>query len=397
MNKYVIKDKFAYNFVNKLRKNLYILFVLLILVLNEHGLVSQANRSTRSGEGNTEIVSNLDLPAGYQRISLLIDNPKDSDLEISNYMQELFPIIDESEIKAIQGTKEITKKLTNDTLGHVAFYLSFNVPEHYLDPEPVILWELNIPEFTSRIYQIYNQDTILITVWPNVIGAPATKTYTGYYNIFRIRNWPSWKDPEAPPETPATPPGPGNPLGLFAAHYDENSLRYFHGTNKNHLLKNQYRALSHGCVRNDNANIDKMKRFIVTKMVTSKDLSGWLNSKKSMIYDFTEEEKNRFPVKIIYKTFHIDRDLNGDYIIFFKDVYGYESGSRISRFDNQELITFSTVESIIEEYKAKHKPHHFQLPDDKLIPVVKKLLNSRKFNQKYYFDELAKELSETGK
>ncbi|HMT12264.1 MAG TPA: L,D-transpeptidase, partial [Ignavibacteria bacterium] len=65
----------------------------------------------------------------------------------------------------------------------------------------------------------------------------------------------------------------------FAAHYDENSLRYFHGTNKNGLLKNEYRALSHGCVRNDNTNIDKMKKFIVKRMVTSQDISWWANRK----------------------------------------------------------------------------------------------------------------------
>ncbi|MCX7877509.1 MAG: L,D-transpeptidase family protein [Ignavibacteria bacterium] len=398
MNKYVNQGKFAYIFINKLRKNSYILILyFIILCLQCQIIVSQAQRSTKSGEKNYETSSKGNVPKGFQRISFPIENPSDADEEIKEYMQELFPIIDDFEIKAIQGSKEITKKLVNDTLGHVEFLLNFNVPEHYLDPEPVALWELNIPEFTSRIYQIYKEDTILITVWPNVVGAPATKTYTGYYNIFRIRNWPSWKDPEAPAEAPATPPGPGNPLGLFAAHYDENSLRYFHGTNKNHLLKNEYRALSHGCVRNDNANIDKMKRFIVTKIVTSRDLSGWVNSKKSMTYDFTEDEKKRFPVRIIYKTFNIDRDLNGAYIIFFKDVYGYEKDAKISKFDNQELITLSVLESIVSEYKAEHKPHQFQLPDDKLIPIVKKLISSRKYNQKYYFDELAKELTETGK
>lgn len=349
----------------------------------------EANRSTKVTEENGKTTTTTTYnPIGYEKVVLPIEDVENSDAQIEDYLLDLFPIINENEIEAIKGSKEISKKLVNDTLGHVEFSLSIKVPAHYLDPKPKMLWELNVPEFTSRIYQIYNKDTILITVWPNVVGAPATKTYTGYYNIFRLRNWPTWKDPESDPLEPATPPGPGNPLGLFAAHYDENSLRYFHGTNKNHLLKNEYRALSHGCVRNDNANIDKMKRFIVKKMVTSQDISWWVKSKKSMIYNFTQEEKENFPVKIKYKTFEIGNDSYGDYIIFFKDVYNYAKTGRWSKFDRDELMIFSTVENIVAEYKAEHKPNQFQLSDEKLIPIVESLLEDHKFFEKYYFDDL---------
>lgn len=359
-----------------------------------------AMKSTKIGEEapvvNTETPK--DTPKGYQKISFPIEDAENIDGQIEDYLIDLFPIISDEEIAAIQGSKEISKKLINDTLGHVEFTLNFSVPEHYLDPAPTMLWELNIPEFTSRIYQIYNNDTILITVWPNVVGAPGTKTYTGFYNIFKLRNWPTWKDPESDPAEPGTPPGPGNPLGLFAAHYDENSLRYFHGTNKNHLLKNEYRALSHGCVRNDNGNIDKMKRFIVKKMVTSQDISWWAESKKSMIYNFTEEEKQKFPVRIIYKTYDIGNDSYGDYIIFFKDVYGYARGNKWSKFDKEELMTFSTAENIAADYRAIHKPNQFQLPNEKLIPVIEGLISSHKDYEKYYFDDLAGGMqSETGK
>ena len=325
---------------------------------------------------------------GYVKVTLPFEDVENIDGQIEDYLLDMWPIMSDEEIAAIQGSKDISKKLVNDTLGHVEFSLTINVPAHYLEAAPTMLWELNIPEFTSRIYQIYNNDTILITVWPNVVGAPGTKTYTGYYNIFKLRNWPTWKDPDSDPLEPGTPPGPGNPLGLFAAHYDENSLRYFHGTNKNGLLKNEYRALSHGCVRNDNGNIDKMKKFIVKRMVTSQDISWWANSKKSMIYNFTEEEKEKFPVRIKYKTFEIGSDANGDYIIFFKDVYGYARGNRWSKFDREELMTFSTVENITAEYKAEHKPNQFQLSDDKLIPIIESLISDHKDYEKYYFADL---------
>ncbi len=337
-----------------------------------------------TNNSNTNSKDNI----GYVKVTLPFDDFENIDAQIEDYLLELWPIMRDDEVEAIKGSKDISKKLVSDTLGQVEFSLSINVPAHYLDPAPTMLWELNVPEFTSRIYQIYNNDTILISIWPNVVGAPSTKTYTGYYNIFRLRNWPSWKDPESDPLEPGTPPGPGNPLGLFAAHYDENSLRYFHGTNKNYLLKNEYRALSHGCVRNDNGNIDKMKRFIVKKMVTSQDISWWAKSKKSMMYNFTEEEKQKFPVRIIYKTYDLGSDSYGDYIVFFKDVYGYERGKRWSKFDKEELMIFSTLENIKAEYKKEHKPNQFQLSDEKLIPIIESIISDHKDNERYYFTDL---------
>jgi len=376
--------------------SVFIFLVIGGLLFTQLDYGQEANKSTKIEE-NTEQVNNNTTTGDntkskieYEKVTLPFTDAENIDGQIEDYLLDMWPIMSDEEISAIQGSKEISKKLINDTLGHVEFSLTINVPKHYLDPEPKMLWELNIPEFTSRIYQIYNNDTILITVWPNVVGAPSTKTYTGYYNIFKLRNWPTWKDPESDPLEPGTPPGPGNPLGLFAAHYDENSLRYFHGTNKNGLLKNEYRALSHGCVRNDNGNIDKMKRFIVKRMVTSQDISWWATSKKSMIYNFTEEEKERFPVRIKYKTFEIGSDTYGDYIIFFKDVYGYARGNRWSKFDREELMIFSTVENIAAEYKAEHKPNQFQLSDDKLIPIIESLIADHKDYEKYYFDDVLK-------
>lgn len=327
----------------------------------------------------------------FRVVSIPIEDIEELDGQIEDYLRELFPIISDNEIEAIQGSKELSKKLINDTLGIIEFAINIKVPTHYLEPNPKILWELNIPEFQSRIYQLFEGDTILIDIWPNVIGKPSTKTYTGHYEAFRIRNWPTWKDPESDPLEPATPPGPGNPLGLFCVHYDENSLRYFHGTNKNYLLKNEYRALSHGCVRNDNANIEKMKQFIVNKVITSSDLSNWSKSKRSMIYNFQDEDK--FPVRIIYKTFDISSDRYGDYITFFKDVYGYADGRGWSKFDEPELMTFSDTESILAEYKAEHKPNQFTISDDRLIPIIEKLTANHKDYEKYYFEDL---LSESG-
>ncbi|HEY3250868.1 MAG TPA: L,D-transpeptidase [Ignavibacteria bacterium] len=363
------------------------------LVFTKNDYSQEAHQSTRTDSSFTsevKVVENKTV-AGYQTVSLPISDIQNADRLIESYLHELFPIISDNEISAIQGSKEITKKLINDTLGIVDFNLNFKIPDHYLDPHPKILWELNIPEFTSRIFQLYKEDTILIDTWPNVVGKPSTKTYTGHYEAFRLRNWPTWKDPESDPLEPATPPGPGNPLGLFCVHYDENSLRYFHGTNKNYLLKSEYRALSHGCVRNDNSNIEKMKKFICTKVIISSDIAWWINSKKSMMFEISEQD--RFPVRIKYKTFNIESDGYGDYIVFFKDIYGYGDGSGWSKFDEPELMTFTNTENILAEYKAAHKPNQFSISDEKLIPIIEKLIANHKDYEKYYFEDL---LSESG-
>lgn len=355
-------------------KNKIFFLVLAFLTLQYNSLLSQINEDFSAPE-----------ESGTQKVVFKIDSPENAGAYIEKYLKETYPLISENAINNIIETKTINKFLMNDTLGIVEFYAVIYVPKYYLDPSPKILWELNIPEFQSHIYQIYQSDTILIDVWHNVVGKPSTKTYTGHYKAFRLRNWPFWKDPEAGDSVKPTPPGPNNPLGLFVVHYDENSLRYFHGTNKNYLLKNEYRALSHGCVRNENENIEKMKEFIIKKVIKSDDLSSWLGSKKSMIYEIKEEEQ--FPVRIIYKTFDINKDASGGYIIFFSDIYNYNrSNPSLGKFDDPSLITATTIENVLNEFKQKYPST--QTPDEKLIPILENLISNHKDYQKYYFDDI---------
>ncbi len=380
----------------KNKQNLSIILLLFVISFALFGLGSddkvsnngEKNKTTQTKTRNKGSDSSKVDPSKHE-VSFFLDDPQNMDAAtldgyIEDYLRDLYPIISDDAIAQIQASKSVDKKLVNDTLGIVEFNLNFSVPKFYLEDNPKILWELNIPEFKSRIYQLYNGDTILIDTWPNVLGKPSTKTYTGHYAAFRIRNWPSWKDPEAGDSTRPTPPGPNNPLGLFVVHYDENSLRYFHGTNKNYLLKSDYRALSHGCVRNDNANIEKMKQFILKKVIKSRDLTSWLGSKKSMTYEFAEEDK--FPVRILYRTFDVNKDSYGDYIIFFKDVYSYASGAKWSKYDEEELMTFTNQENILAYYKLKNPKN--RIPDEKLIPIIQNLISSHTDYQKYYLNDL---------
>lgn len=327
-----------------------------------------------------------------QRLLIETENPESADQIIRDHMLEIFPIISENEINQIILSKNVSKLQANanDSLSSASdnFYkISFDVPVNYLADTAKILWELNIPSFESKLYQLYDGKQIYLDTWPNVVGRITDKTYTGNFQAYRIRNWPFYKDPDPKlADQPPTKPGPGNPLGLFVVHYDENSLRYFHGTNKNHLLQNKMRNLSHGCVRNDNGNIQKMKEFIIKRVVKSSDLSDWLGSKRTMIYDF--EEQDKFPVRITYKTYEMGKDFNGNYVILYKDVYNYSKGAKINEeLNDTGLIMLTTKENLFNEYR---KTFGKDIPDDALNMIAEYLVNNGEEYEKYYIEDLKK-------
>lgn len=323
-----------------------------------------------------------------------IESPEAADDVIAEHLRDIFPIISDFEIRRIISSKEVkTSKIrTSDTSAANAtseiYKVSFEVPKNFLADTAKISWELNIPEFTSRLYQLYEGKKIYIDTWPNVVGTIKDKTYTGNFEAYKIRNWPFYKDPDPKKSHLApTKPGPGNPLGLFVVHYDENSLRYFHGSNKNHLLYTERRSLSHGCVRNDNDNIEKMKQFIIKRVVKSEDLSSWLGSKKTLIYDFQEIDK--FPVRIFYKTYDIDMDENGYYITMFDDIYKYADRSRIDPVrDVDSLVIIGDYENVKAEFNSKIKQHG--IPDEALDLMIDYVLNKAQRYEKLYIEDLKK-------
>ncbi|MCY7363106.1 MAG: L,D-transpeptidase family protein [Ignavibacteria bacterium] len=325
------------------------------------------------------------------KLSFEISDPETGDQIITEHLLDIFPIISEKEIAKIIQTKAVTGKQGNNfdsttqTYAETIYKVSFDVPKNYVVDTAKILWKLNLPEFQSKIYQIYNGKEIYIDTWPNVVGTNKDKTYTGNFQAYKIRNWPFYKDPDpAKASLPPTKPGPGNPLGLFVVHYDENSLRYFHGTNNPKVLNNQIRSLSHGCVRNDNDNIGKMKEFILKRVVKSKDLSGWLRSKKTMIYDF--EEIDKFPVQIIYKTYEVDNDAKGKYIMLFKDIYNYDNPGKVNTtLNDPALITLTTTENILEDYR---KIFGNDIKDEPLTMMIDYVINSGQEYEKFYIDDL---------
>lgn len=365
------------------RLNVFVIILLLFVFIYSvsSGKIPENEKVSKSDNHDPEV--------GTEKLFFEIENPEAGEDVITEHLKEIFPIISEKEIAKIIQSKVITEnKITSgDSLTDtgVLYKVSFEVPKNYLADTAKIFWKLNIPEFQSKIYQLYKDKQIYIDTWPNVVGTVKDKTYTGNFQAYKIRNWPFYKDPDpAKANLPPTKPGPGNPLGLFVVHYDENSLRYFHGTNNPKVLNNQLRNLSHGCIRNDNDNIDKMKQFILRRVVKSKDLTGWIGSKKTMIYEF--EDTDKFPVQIVYKTFEVDNDVKGKYIMLFKDVYNYRNESNINdKFNDPSLITLTTKENIISDYR---KIFGNDIKDEPLSMMAEYVINNGIEYEKYYIDDL---------
>ncbi len=364
------------------RINYFLMTYLLLLILTAGILKGKDNPAFRSAN---------DTDIDKEKLFFETSETESSDQLIIDHVLEQFPIISEIDLNKILMSKTITaiSNTSNDSSLNSAsgnsFRVSFEIPKNFLVDTAKILWALNLPSFESKIFQLYDGKEIYIDTWPNVVGTIKTKTYTGNFQAYRVRNWPFYKDPEpSKASLPPTPPGPGNPLGLFVVHYDQNSLRYFHGTNKNGLLSSKMRNLSHGCVRNDNDNIAKMKEFIIKRVVKSKDLSGWLGSKKTLIYDF--EEIDKFPVKITYNTFEMDKDQSGNYIILFKDIYNYSNPNNIDEeWNDTGLIALTNKENLKAEYIKKFGK---DIQEDALDLIIDYLINNGKEYEKYYVEDL---------
>ena len=124
--------------------------IISVLIFTQIDYGQEANKSTKVEETIETGTNTSTLQQGYTKVTLPMESVENIDAQIEEYLFDLWPIMSDEEIEAIKGSKDIGKKLVNDTLGLVEFSLNINVPSHYLDPAPTMLWELNIPEFTPR-------------------------------------------------------------------------------------------------------------------------------------------------------------------------------------------------------------------------------------------------------
>lgn len=85
-----------------------------------------------------------------------------------------------------------------------------------------------------------------------VVGRPATPTPELLSSMFAVKFNPSWTPTPSMIRNEGArfvPPGPNNPLGRILFELDNAELIFLHDTNDSSFFDRRQRALSHGCVR----------------------------------------------------------------------------------------------------------------------------------------------------
>jgi len=111
---------------------------------------------------------------------------------------------------------------------------------------------VNIPSFEL----IALQDGVPVLRSRVVVGKPAAPTPELLSSMFAIQFNPAWTPTPLMIRNEGLhymPPGPQNPLGRMMFDLDNDEFIYLHDTNEKALFNRAQRALSHGCVRVEQA------------------------------------------------------------------------------------------------------------------------------------------------
>lgn len=120
-------------------------------------------------------------------------------------------------------------------------------------------------------------------------------------------------------------PGPTNSLGLMKLHMPNRHAIFLHDTPARHLFKQANRALSHGCIRVEDARTLAMTMAMLGNMKTKDDIPAIqeevqeiTGSGKYTLYEI----ENEWPVYITY--FTMAQDVDGE-LKTFNDIYGRDA------------------------------------------------------------------------
>lgn len=115
-------------------------------------------------------------------------------------------------------------------------------------------------------------------------------------------------------------PGPGNSLGRMKLEMPNRHAIFFHDTPSKNLFENTYRALSHGCIRTENALEVAMLVTMLGKGASKEDAIAISTSGKYKKVMLREDKK--IPAYITY--FTMATDVEGQ-MTTFKDIYGRDA------------------------------------------------------------------------
>jgi murein L,D-transpeptidase YcbB/YkuD len=210
-------------------------------------------------------------------------------------------------MKVIVGKKERPTPVLNSKISYAVLKPSWTAPKTIVKED--ILEKANMQEYL----QSHN-----MRVYLNLEGEMSE------VNADEI-DWSVYAEDEHIPYIFKADSGEANPLGEVKFIFNNRFSVYMHDTNQRYLFKNQYRALSSGCLRLN----EPMK--LLTYLLDTKD--AIIDEQEGS--DHIVNVKKKVPVVIRYMTVSVDGD---NRIFFYDDIYGYDELQRDSIKENSWML-----------------------------------------------------------
>jgi murein L,D-transpeptidase YcbB/YkuD len=174
---------------------------------------------------------------------------------------------------------------------------------------------VNIPSFEL----IALQDGTPVLRSRVIVGRPATQTPELTSSMYAIQFNPAWTPTPSMIRNEGLhymPPGPDNPLGRMMFELDNDEFIYLHDTNEKYLFKRAQRALSHGCVR-----VEQARALAAWALDVRPEEIDAMIAKGTYSVPLPQE----IPVSLVYHTrFPDDHDQAASY----PDLYGKATAER---------------------------------------------------------------------
>jgi murein L,D-transpeptidase YcbB/YkuD len=145
-----------------------------------------------------------------------------------------------------------------------------------------------------------------------VVGKPAAPTPQLIASLTAIQFNPSWTPTPNMIRNEGLhyiPPGPQNPLGRIMFDMDDDEYIYLHDTNEKLLFKREQRALSHGCVR-----VEQARALAAWALGVSEEEIDSMSSRGTYSVPLTEN----IPVSLVYHTRFPDE---AGQLVSYPDIY----------------------------------------------------------------------------
>jgi len=181
---------------------------------------------------------------------------------------------------------------------------------------------VNIPSFEL----VALQDGVPVLRSRVIVGKPSAATPEMLSSMFAIQFNPSWTPTPAMIRNEALhymPPGPQNPLGRIMFALDNDEFIFLHDTNEKALFNRAQRALSHGCVR-----VEQARPLAAWSLgVSEQEIDAMISQGKTYSVPLLEI----IPVSLVYLTRFPDE--HGQ-VISHPDIYNNRQAERVTNLED---------------------------------------------------------------